>query len=186
MIDRPLRVAARRLRHRSRSVAVSIALVATALVAVWVAVESVLAALGRPALLWAPARTVEIVRAGGPAVVAVGAVLAVLGLVAVVLAFLPGRLARRELPDGRAVYVVDDEVLASGISRVAARAARVGSDQVRTVVSRRRSTTHVRPTTGFPPDAAVTSDSVTAAVDGLGLRPAPRASVVIARSGVAA
>lgn len=186
MIDRPLRVAARRLRHRSRSVAVSIALVATALVAVWVAVEAVLAALGRPALLWAPARTVEIVRAGGPAVVAVGAAIAVLGLAAVVVALLPGRLARRELPDERAVYIVDDEVLASGISRVAATAARVGSGQVRTVVSRRRSITHVRPTTGFPPDEAATSDSVTAAVDGLGLRPAPRATVVIARSGVAA
>ena len=186
MTERALRAASRRLRHRSRSVAVSIALVATAAVAVWIAVECVLAAVGRPALLWSPTQMAELVRGGGAAVIAVGAALAVLGLAAVVLALLPGRLARHEIPDERAVYVVDDAVLASGISRAAATGARVGADQVRTVVSRRRSITHVRPTTGFPPDASATNATVTAVVDGLALRPAPRASVVIARSGVAA
>ena len=58
-------------------------------------------------------------------------------LVTVVLAILPGRKARHELADDRAVVIMDDEVMASGISRVTAAAAAVAPAPVRTSVSRR-------------------------------------------------
>lgn len=186
MSGRTLRSAAHRLRHRSRSVAVSVALAVVALAAIWLGVESVLAALGLRPLLIAPAQLASLAAAGGPAVIAAAAAVAVAGLVAVILAVAPGRLARRELTDERAVYLIDDDVLASGISRVSARAARVGADQVRTSISRRRAVTTLRPSTGFPADRGATADAVAAVISSLEPKPAPRTSVAVESQGVLA
>lgn len=154
----------RRMRFRSRSVAVSIALAAVAVAAAYLGVEAVLAALSVPALLLAPADLLAAVQAGTPWNIAVIAGLAVLGIWSIVLALAPGGRARRELSDERAVFVIDDDVMAGGISRAAALNAGVSRDQVTTTVGRRRAVVRVRPSAGFPVNAASATDAATRAV----------------------
>lgn len=186
MNQRHRRVLSRRLRHRSRSVAASVALAVTAAVAAWTGFESARAALGLPPVLVSPSGLVRLADAGGPGIVGAAACLVVLGIVALGIAVAPGRRGRRELADARSLVIVEDEVLASGLSRAVASAARVDDDQVRTAVSRRRSVSRVRPTTGYRPDA----DRARAAAADLIARaapvPAPRSRVLIESEGVPA
>lgn len=184
--QRALRSASRRLRHRSRSVAVSVALVASSVAAAWVGTESVLAALGARPLWLAPADVVAAAVDGGYLTVVAGGGAGLLGLFCLVIALAPGRLRRRELADGRTIWVIDDDVLAAGLSRATARAAGVGTDQVRTVVGRRRAVTRVRPSTGFPPDLQATRAAAADVISAVSPSPAPRTSVVIDREGVLA
>ncbi|CDJ99692.1 conserved exported hypothetical protein [Microbacterium sp. C448] len=154
----------RRMRFRSRSVAVSIALGVVAVVAAYVGVEAVLAALSVPALLIAPADLITSVQAGTPWSITAIAALAVLGIWSIVLALAPGGRARRELSDERAVFVIDDDVMAGGISRAAALSTGVSRDQVTTTVGRRRAIVRVRPSAGFPVNADSATDDATRAV----------------------
>lgn len=154
----------RRMRFRSRSVAVSIALGVVAVAAAYVGVEAVLAALSVPALLLAPAELLAAIEAGTPWSIAAIAGIAVLGIWSLVLAFAPGVRARRELSDERAVFVIDDDVMAGGISRAAALSTGVSRDQVTTTVGRRRAVVRVRPSTGFPVDAERATDAAAQAV----------------------
>lgn len=154
----------RRMRYRSRSVAVSIALAIAAAATAYVGVEAVLAALSVPPVLLTPADMISAVQAGTPWSIAVMAVLAVLEIWCLVLALTPGGRARRELADERAVFVIDDDVMAGGISRAAARDAGVPREQVTTTVGRRRAVVRVRPSTGFPVDADMATDAAARAV----------------------
>ncbi|TQJ31530.1 hypothetical protein [Microbacterium sp. SLBN-146] len=184
--QRALRSASRRLRHRSRSVAVSVALGASGIAAAWVGTESVLAALGLPPLWLSPADLVALAAGGGYLTVAAGGAVGLLGLACLAIAVTPGRLRRREITDERTTWVIDDDVLAAGLSRATARAAGVGTDQVRTVVGRRRAVTRVRPSTGFRPDLEATNAAAAGVVAAVSPSPAPRTSVVIDREGVLA
>ncbi len=154
----------RRMRYRSRSVAVSIALGVVALAAVYLAVESVLAALSLPPLLVTPEALVTLITAGTPLSLAAGAAFVVLGIVCLVVAVAPGARARRDLTDERVIFVIDDDVMASGISRAAALSAGVPRDQVTTTVSRRRAVVRVSPSSGFRVDTTRTTDAASRAV----------------------
>lgn len=180
MNPRQQRVAARRMIHRSRSVAVVATLSVVALVAAWAGTESVLRALGMPPLVAAPETLVDVVQ-GTPWIAALTALgLALVGLVLVVLALSPGRRGRRVLSDERALVVVDDTVLAGALSRSAASAARVPAGQVSTSLGRRTAHVSVAPLSGFP----VAGDSITAAVEET-LRAAGTAKATAARVSVA-
>lgn len=195
---------ARRELNRSRSVAASLGLIVLALVAAWIGTECVLALAGLPPLLLSPADAVDGwiaagvtsgLAAAGDAVgadlatlivvVAAGA-LAVLGLVALIAALAPGRRPRHRLQDARSVLLVDDDVLASAVSRHVARTSGVAADQVRTAVGRRVLVTRVQPTSGHPLVAADLEADSADYVRALELTPAARARVAVAASGVIA
>ncbi len=171
------RTLARRFVHRSRSTAVSLALLPVVVLAVWIATESTLALLGAAPLLADPSAAIEALvsvssGASAPIVLAAAGALAALGVAASVLALAPGRRDRRRVSSGRHVIIVDDAVLASAFSARAARAASIGRDQVRTALGRRRGEVAVTATSGFAVDTA----TVSTAVDELetALAPSPR------------
>jgi hypothetical protein len=159
---------ARRGLHRSRSVAVSVALVVLALAGLAAGVLGIAPAAGLElpftlgSILTAPA---------SDAAVATAAVLALLGLVATIAAVTPGRRARHRIHDDRAVVLIDDDVLAGAVSGHTARVVGVAADQVSTTVAPRGITTRVRPTSGHPLDCALVADAVAAYA--AGLRPTP-------------
>jgi hypothetical protein len=150
-------------------------------------------AIGQPAWLIEPqvaAERLVALPAGIPPLLlgALGAVLAMFGLVFFLNGILPGRRARHLLacspdPGGPAV-VVDDEVIASSLARRARLAANVTPEQVMVVVSQRQVVVNVRPTSGVP----VERDSVLAAVESelaaMALDPSPEVHVNVAPSGV--
>lgn len=161
MNARQQRSAARRMIHRSRSVAVVVTLAVVAVTALWVAVAVVLDALGARSPWPSPGDVVAVI-AGTPWIAALAAVaLALVGLILVVVALAPGRRGRRVLADDRALIVVDDTVLAGALSRSAASAARVPAGQVSTALGRRSALVSVAPLSGYP----VAADAVSEAVD---------------------
>lgn len=182
-----LRRVRRRERFRSRSLASSIAVAVVALGAAYLGTECVLAAVGRPALLAAPAALLAV--PGGPAStwnVPVAVVLAVLGLIAIGVAVAPGRRARHVLDHERMAIVVDDDVLAGATSRRAAATASVGRDQVTTVIGGRRSVVELRPTSGFPLDRETVAEATAALLVELAVRPPMRTRVRLSDRAVVA
>lgn len=182
--DRRRSRTSRRLRFRSRSVAASVALTVPALAAVYAAVESTLALLDLPALVSAPFALVELARENTAVAIAIGAGLAALGLVCLVVALTPGRYRRRTIADERAAFVVDDDVVASGISRAVARRLDIDRSQVRTSLGRRRADVRVTPTTGFGQSAERARTAAAEVVEAIAVRPAPSARATVERSGV--
>lgn len=180
--DRTQRLVARREQRRSRSAAVIVTLVLLAVVAAWIGTESVLAYLAVPALLVDPRDGVEAL--AEPALAApVGAALAVLGVILVVLAVAPARRPRHAVGDDRAAFIVDDDIVAGAISRAAATAASVPRNQVTTSVRRRRALVTVQPSSGFPVDESRVRAAVDDLLDRVGTRPRLRAAVQISKTG---
>ncbi len=174
----------RRERYRSRSRAVIIALALVSLGLAYLAVESVLAALGLAPLLAAPQQLLEAVNAPSM-LVTVGAGAAVLfGVVLVILALAPGRRARHAIPHERLAIVVDDTVLAGALGRAARVEASVPADRVRTTVSARRASISVTPSSGFPIDKAAVSAASAELASRLAPTPRVRVTVAVAASGV--
>jgi hypothetical protein len=177
----------RRELHSPRSgIAIPLALAAVVALA-WVGAESVLAALGRPALLLTPTAMASGVR-GLPSVqpgtlIAAGAVLALIGLVLVVLALAPGRRGRHVIGSGDGAAVVDDAVIASALVRTAADTADVSPDRAVAHVGRRSATVRITPVSGVPIDRDAVQRAVQAAAEGFGLTPSVRTRVVVDRHG---
>ncbi|MGX1162593.1 hypothetical protein FBY31_3347 [Arthrobacter sp. SLBN-100] len=183
----------RRETHSSRAVAATAAAVLVIVFAAYGLLEAGVHAIGQPAWLIEPqvaAERLVALPAGIPPLLlgAIGAVLAMFGLVFFLNGILPGRRARHLLaggpnPDGPAV-VVDDEVIASSLARRARLAANVTPEQVMVVVSQRQVAVNVRPTSGVP----VKGDAVLAAVESelaaMALDPPPEVHVNVAPSGV--
>lgn len=184
-LERRLR---RRSVHRSRSTAVSIALGVLALVAVWVGLEAVLAAVGATPLLLSPQDAADAALRPAPTgtaiTVAAAVVLLVLGIWLVVLAVAPGRQHRRTVADDRAVVVVDDRIVASTAVAAASAAAAVPDDQVEAWARGHRIAVRVVPTTGDPVDADTVRDAVADRLGRLDDRLGRRVHVDIADKGV--
>ncbi|MGN6325559.1 hypothetical protein [Pseudolysinimonas sp.] len=173
----------RRLTHRSRSVAASVALVLVALAAVAIAIEAALRLLDRPALVARPDRIVAALASGSPWAVLAGAVAAVLGIAAILVAVIPGRRPRRVVQREDLLVVIDDDVLASSLSRAAASGASIPRDQVRTVLGRRVARVRVQPSSGFPLTADEPLRRVTEVLDTAQARPALRPRVEVSTEG---
>jgi hypothetical protein len=179
----------RRETHSPRSaIAITLA-VLLILVLAWIGTESVLALLGQPALLVAPVDALTAALALPTAIVpgaliAAGVVVALVGLLLVVLAILPGRRARHTAPVGRTAVVVDNTVVASALARTASGAANIDPDQVVVTVGHRSAIVSVRPTSGFAVDEAAVTSAVRAQLELFDLTPALRVSVVINKKGV--
>ena len=179
--------------HSSRA-AVSVAAAVLVLVlAAYGVLESGVHAVGQPAWLIEPQvaaqRIVDLPAGISPLLLgALGAVLAMLGLIFLLNGILPGRRARHLMAgargEGLPAVVVDDEVIASSLARRARLAANVTPEQVMVVVSQRQVTVNVRPTSGIPVDQERVLDAVRDELDQMLLEPAPVPRVNVTPSGV--
>jgi hypothetical protein len=113
-----------------------------------------------------------------------GAGLAVLALVLLGLAVLPGRRARRARTTDRTALLVDDGVIADSIAESVARRAGVDRGRVAVTVKRRTVAVRITPTSGIPVDRASAESAVVDTLSGIGFAATPR--VVIEERGVVA
>ena len=180
----PYRRIVRRSQHRSRSTAVVVVLVVLVGALALVGTESVLAALDRAPLLVSPADVLQFVDNPDAIGIAVASALGVLGIVLLAIAFSPGRRARHALPDDRMAVVIDDGVLAGAMVRAAVRESRLPASRVTAVVSRRRGTVTVVPTSGSLVDSPSVSRAVENAVAALDPQPQIRSTVTVSDRGV--
>ncbi|TQJ58557.1 hypothetical protein FBY30_0789 [Arthrobacter sp. SLBN-83] len=179
--------------HSSRA-AVSVAAAILVLVlAAYGVLESGVHAVGQPAWLIEPQvaaqRIVDLPAGISPLLLAaIGAVLAMLGLIFFLNGVLPGKRARHLLAgapgEGLPAVVVDDEVIASSLARRARLAANVTPEQVMVVVSQRQVLVNVRPTSGIPVDQDRVLEAVRDELDQMLLEPAPVPRVNVTASGV--
>ena len=181
----------RRETHSPRSVLAIALAVVLVLVFAWIGTESVLALLGQSPLLVAPvdalAAVLALPEALAPAVIiAAGVVVALVGLVLVLIAVLPGRRARHIGATERTAVVVDNAVIASALARTASRRANIDPDQVVVTVGHRTAVVSVRPTSGISVDQAEIDDAVREQLDAFGLTPKLSCTVVIEKSGMVA
>lgn len=176
----------RRETHSPRSaLAIGTAVVLTVLSAYTVA-EFILHFLAQPPLIAAPVDMLAALTAlpdSTGMLVAVGVGLALIGLLLLLAAITPGRLARHTLPTRRGATVVDNEVIASALARSASRVANVSRDSVRATVSHRRVVVRITPSTGSPVDARRVSEAIDADLARASYSPPLRARVLIERDG---
>nr|WP_217509513.1 hypothetical protein [Pseudarthrobacter sp. C4D7] len=179
--------------HSSRAVVSVAAAVLVLLLAGYGVLESGVHAVGQPAWLIEPqvaAQRIVDLPAGIPPLLltAIGAVLAMLGLVFLLNGILPGKRARHLLGgtpgEQLPAVVVDDEVIASSLARRARLAANVTPDQVMVVVSQRQVQVNVRPTSGVPVDPDRVLEAVRDELEQMLLEPAPVPRVNVTQSGV--
>ncbi|HEY1155698.1 MAG TPA: hypothetical protein VGE95_05350 [Arthrobacter sp.] len=179
--------------HSSRAAVSVAAAVLVLVVAAYGVLESGVHAVGQPAWLIEPQvaaqRIVDLPAGISPLLLAaIGAVLAMLGLIFFLNGVLPGKRARHLLAgapgEGLPAVVVDDEVIASSLARRARLAANVTPEQVMVVVSQRQVLVNVRPTSGIPVDQDRVLDAVRDELDQMLLEPAPVPRVNVTASGV--
>lgn len=185
--DRLGRRIRRRETHTSRAVpAITVATFA-ALASAWLATETVLAALDRPALLLSPAAMLtgitRLPSVAQPLLLTAAVALVVLGVVLVALALRRGRLARRTLPDERAVVIVHDEAIGSALVRTAADAAAIDPDRAVATVGARRAVVRITPTSGADLDVGAVQRAVAAQAEAFGATPPLRTRVLVDTKG---
>lgn len=177
----------RRSVHRSRSTAVSVALVVLAIVAAWIGTESVLRAVGAAPLLADPQTAVDAALRPDAAFVTIveviAVVLVVLGVVLVVLAIAPGRQHRSPVPHDRGAVVIDTRIIAATAANAAGSAA--GVPEGNTSASSRGNRTEVRvvPVSGVAVDEAVVRAAVEERLGRLDERFGRRVRVRVAEQG---
>jgi hypothetical protein len=180
------RVIRRELHSSKAGLAITLAVLAIIALA-WLGTESVLAALGRPALLLTPTAMATGIR-GLAAVqtgilVAAGVVLALIGLILVIAALTAGRRGRHIITAGGTAAVVNDEVIGSALVRTAAATAGISPDRAIATVGRRSATVRITPISGVSIDHAAVQHDVQTAADGFDLTPSIRTKVVIDKRG---
>lgn len=180
----------RRETHSSRAIAAVVLAVIVTAGCIYLAVEGILQMAGQKPLLATPSEMVHQLVAGPKAVpaawIAIGVVIALLGLIFLVKALAPGALGRHSIPDHRVAYIVDDSVIASALSRAVRLQAGVPAGQVSTSVDRRQIVVTVNPTSGQTLNGAELQDFATAQVKRYKLNPDPTVKVRISQEGVVA
>lgn len=183
------RIAARELRS-ARAGAVAVVAVLSVLLLGYIGLETGTRAVGHDDWLISPeAAWAWFVGLPGSApvtasVVAVGVLLAALGIWLLVLAFGPGMRRRHLIPAERVVAAVDDDVLAQSLVRPAQLAANVGPAQVRVTVDRDRVDVTLRPTSGVPVDSSTVQSSVREALNAAGYEGSWKVNVTVSPVGV--
>jgi hypothetical protein len=177
----------RRETHSPRSgLAITIAIVLVVVLA-WLGTESVLAAIGQPALLVAPQDAVTAVlgaaAAPAPLLVAIGAVVTVIGLILIVMSIAPARRGRRGATIDRTAAIVDDRVIAQSLASTAAYAGDVDPSQVTVSVGARSARVEITRTSGRTLDTREIQEAVDAELATYDYRPALRATVRLSEKG---
>lgn len=178
--------------HSTRAVVATAAAVLVIGLAAYGLLEAAVHAFGQPAWLIEPQvaaeRLVALPAGISPLLLgAIGAVVAMIGLVFFLNGILPGRRARHLAGGGSGggpAVVVDDEVIASSLARRARLAANMTPEQVMVVVSRRQVVVNVRPTSGVPVHRDAVLAAVQSELEGMALDPSPEVQVNVAPSGV--
>ena len=174
---------AKRLRARSRSVWVAVALLAAVAAAVLLGIEAVLFALGRPPALVSLGAVHAALTDGGMTGTVVAVVAGLFGLICLWGAVAPGRTHRRILAAGRVPMVVDDTIVAGALSRAAGTAAALDHAYVSTRLGGRQARIALTPATGFTIDRAAVSTAVDDLLAQLDAAPRLAARVDIASEG---
>lgn len=185
----PARRIVRRTVHSSRATASVVTASLLILILAWVGTETVLSALGAPALLVSSVEMGEWLisvpeHTTSSALVVAGVGMALIGLALVLVGILPGRRHRHTLPSDRSAVVVDDDVIAAALSRAARQAAGLLPGQVTTVVRRRGAEVNLRPTSGVALDEVAVADAVRRELASYGLRPEPTVRLHVSDRGV--
>jgi hypothetical protein len=178
----------RRETHSPRSLLAIVLAVVLIVVFAWIGTEIVIALLGLPALLVAPAdmfgAAAGLATAPAGIVATAGILVALVGLVLVIAGVAPGRRARHVLATTRAATVVDNEVVASALARAASLAGDVDPDNTTVSVSHRRAVVQLTPTSGVPVNRQAVAEAVDRQLESYGLRPAVRARVQVSERAV--
>lgn len=179
----------RRELHSSRAGISVVVAVVIGLLALFGILEAVLRALGQPQWLIDPLKAAHDLVAlpdgvSASLLLSVGVVIALLGVILVAQAVLPGRRARHTILSDRVAVVVDNEVIASALARRARWQAGVTREQVMVIVSSTTVQVNIRPTSGISVDPDTVQIAVEAELKEMGLLPIPRVNVTVARSGV--
>lgn len=186
MSDPALRRVVRRETHSPRTVAMFAALLVLILALAYIGTEIVLRLLAQPALLLGPAQGLAFL-AGLPTsqpsglVIAVGAAIALIGLVFVILAVTPGRLSKHEMQWGRRAVVVDNGVVAAALAQHVSDETGLPRDRITVGVAHRSVDVTVRPGAGVPLDQARLREIVDREVAEYRLTPPVKARVRVAR-----
>lgn len=187
-----IRYLARRETHSSRAViSVFVALIVI-IALVYLIVESVLSMLGHAPLLMRPSKMVDHVVAMGASyerfipysLIIAGVIIALVGLFLLFKAFLPGTLRRHVIKSERMAIVVDDGVIAAGVSRSLRHHLQLESGQVTTSVRRREIEPNITPTSGRPVDAGEIKRHTEVLIDHWKLQPSLKVKPSINDSGV--
>lgn len=177
----------RRATHSSRAITTVIVLLLLMAAAIFLAVEAIVEMSGYRAVVspTVVAQTVSVNLASLPDWILwlSGGIACVLGLFLLGKALGPGSLSRHGIGGDRYALVVEDSVLAAGVSRVVRKAAQLRRGQVKTSVSKRKLTVHVTPTSGVAVNREVLLEAAQNEVRRAGLKPEPRINLVIAQRG---
>lgn len=182
-----LRRVVRRETHSPRSVAFAVVVVVGIVLALYVAVELILALASQTPLLVRPMTALEWL-AGLPgnapvaAAVAGGVVVAAVGLWLVILAISPGRLSKHEVDAGGRVAVIDNGVLASALAQRVSDETGIARDRVTVGVAHRSVDVSVRPGAGIPIEKSQVASFAEAEVASLKLARPVRTRVRIERT----
>lgn len=187
MSNPALRRVVRRESHSPRTVAVFIAAILVILALIYVGVEIVLHLLAQPALLLGPGAAftwlVGLPTATPPAIlIAVGAVIAIVGLIVFVLAIKPGRLPKHEMTWGDRAVLVDNGVIAASLAQRISDETGLPRDQIVVGVAHRSVDVSVRPSAGETLDEARVREIAQAELDGYQLTPTVRTRVRVERA----
>lgn len=179
----------RRETHASRTVPAIIAAFVGIPFCLYVLLEAALQALGQEAWLTDPGALgnwlADLPSGADPVILGLcGSLILLAGLIFFLLAVLPGRRPRYALPNPRAAVIVDAEVLASALARLARVTAGVSQEQVLVTVGRTRVDVRIRPTSGVPVNADAVRQAVEDELILTGLDPQPEVRVQISNLGV--
>ncbi|MBO0982199.1 hypothetical protein, partial [Microbacterium sp. SD291] len=184
--DHGYRRVLRRETHASRTVAavvvasvITLLLLATAAVAVWLLVDvSAREEVGSRFAAAQPRGWDDVT------LIVVGSIAVVLALLLIGLALLPGRRARRARIADRLALLIDDGVLADAVADAVAGDVGTAPWQVSATMARRAVIVRITPTSGVPVDRAVAAGAATDVLSGIGFPAAPR--VIVSPRGVVA
>ncbi|MEV7692624.1 DNA/RNA endonuclease G [Microbacterium sp. NPDC089189] len=185
--DRVLRRVVRRETHSPRTVAAVTVAILVIVALAYLGVELVLAMTSSAPLLVAPldllAGAATLPESGIPAaVVAIAALVAVIGVALIVVALSPGRLAKHEMPGEDAPVLVDNAVIAGALAHTISTELGLERSRVRVGVSHRTADITVRPVAGIPLPASDVRESAERALEEYGTAPSLRVVVRIART----
>lgn len=157
MSNPALRRVVRREMHSPRTVAMFVAVILLILALAYVGTEIVLKLIGQPALLLGPGAGVAFLvglptAAPSGAVIAGGVLLGIIGLVFIVLAIAPGRLAKHEMAWGERAVVVDNGVIAAALAQHLSDETGLARDRITVGVAHRTVDVTIRPGAGIPLD----------------------------------
>ncbi len=186
MTDTTLRTVIRRETHSPRTTAMLTVVTLAVLALVYAGIEIVLFTIGAQPLLVSPPAVFDALAdpAGSfasAAVIAAGAVVALIGVVLIVLALKPGRLSRHEMTYRDRAVVVDNGVIASALAQHLSNESGIARDNILVGVSHRTVDVTVRPPLGIPVDADRVQRIIEGEVETYALTPRVRTQVRVQR-----